>query len=65
MICIPELNSSEALTMLTKWIQDEDQLGIVSMRAKDAADADDSAALDESAAGLRCPTRCRASSIRG
>jgi type II secretory ATPase GspE/PulE/Tfp pilus assembly ATPase PilB-like protein len=38
-ICIPEINSSEALTKLTKWIQDETRLGIISLRSKDAADA--------------------------
>lgn len=37
-ICIPETNG-EALTILTKWIQDENRLGIVSTRAKDSADA--------------------------
>jgi type II secretory ATPase GspE/PulE/Tfp pilus assembly ATPase PilB-like protein len=38
-MCIPELASPEALTKLIKWIQDENRLGIVSVRAKDAADA--------------------------
>jgi len=38
-ICIPDLSSGEALSKLTKWIQDENKLGIVSLRAKDAADA--------------------------
>jgi type II secretory ATPase GspE/PulE/Tfp pilus assembly ATPase PilB-like protein len=38
-MCIPELNSGEALSRLTKWIQDENKLGIVSLRAKDSADA--------------------------
>jgi type II secretory ATPase GspE/PulE/Tfp pilus assembly ATPase PilB-like protein len=38
-ICIPELNSGDALTKLTKWIQDENRLGIISVRSKDAADA--------------------------
>jgi type II secretory ATPase GspE/PulE/Tfp pilus assembly ATPase PilB-like protein len=37
-MCIPELASGEALTKLTKWIQDEDRLGLVSVRAKDAVD---------------------------
>jgi type II secretory ATPase GspE/PulE/Tfp pilus assembly ATPase PilB-like protein len=37
-ICIPEIASGDALTKLIKWIQDEDRLGIVSIRAKDAAD---------------------------
>jgi type II secretory ATPase GspE/PulE/Tfp pilus assembly ATPase PilB-like protein len=37
-ICIPELTSSEALTKLIKWIQDENKLGIVGLRAKDATD---------------------------
>jgi type IV pilus assembly protein PilB len=37
-ICIPEIASSEALTRLIKWIQDESRLGIVSLRAKDASD---------------------------
>lgn len=38
-MCIPEINSAEALTKLTKWIQDEDRLGLISVRAKDAAEA--------------------------
>jgi type II secretory ATPase GspE/PulE/Tfp pilus assembly ATPase PilB-like protein len=38
-ICIPDLNSGEALTKLAKWIQDEDRLGLVSVRAKDSVDA--------------------------
>ncbi len=38
-ICIPELNSAEALSRLTKWILDENKLGIVSVRSKDATDA--------------------------
>jgi type II secretory ATPase GspE/PulE/Tfp pilus assembly ATPase PilB-like protein len=38
-MCIPELTSGEALSRLTKWIQEEDKLGIVSVRAKDATDA--------------------------
>jgi type II secretory ATPase GspE/PulE/Tfp pilus assembly ATPase PilB-like protein len=38
-ICIPELASGEALTLLTNWIVAEDKLGIVSVRAKDATDA--------------------------
>jgi type II secretory ATPase GspE/PulE/Tfp pilus assembly ATPase PilB-like protein len=37
-LCIPECNSPEALTKLTKWIQDENKLGIISVRAKDSAD---------------------------
>jgi type II secretory ATPase GspE/PulE/Tfp pilus assembly ATPase PilB-like protein len=37
-ICIPECNSSEALTKLTKWVQDESKLVLISVRAKDAAD---------------------------
>lgn len=37
-ICIPELNSSEALTKLTAWIKAEEKLGIISMRSKDSAD---------------------------
>jgi type II secretory ATPase GspE/PulE/Tfp pilus assembly ATPase PilB-like protein len=36
-ICVPETNG-EALVILTKWIQDEGRLGIVSTRAKDSAD---------------------------
>jgi type II secretory ATPase GspE/PulE/Tfp pilus assembly ATPase PilB-like protein len=38
-MCIPELDSGEALRLLCEWIRDEDKLGIVSLRAKDAADA--------------------------
>jgi type II secretory ATPase GspE/PulE/Tfp pilus assembly ATPase PilB-like protein len=38
-MCIPECNSPEALEKLTKWIQDENKLGIISVRAKDSADA--------------------------
>src|SRR5262245_17334837 len=38
-ICIPEVTSGEALSKLMKWIQAEDRLGLVSIRAKDAADA--------------------------
>jgi type II secretory ATPase GspE/PulE/Tfp pilus assembly ATPase PilB-like protein len=38
-ICIPDLSSGEALSKLTKWIQEENKLSIVSLRAKDAADA--------------------------
>jgi type II secretory ATPase GspE/PulE/Tfp pilus assembly ATPase PilB-like protein len=37
-ICVPEISSSDALVRLIKWIQDEDRLGIVSLRAKDASD---------------------------
>ena len=37
-ICIPELTSGDALARLTKWIQAEDKLGLVSVRAKDGAD---------------------------
>ena len=36
-ICVPECNS-ETLTILTKWIEAEGRLGIVSVRAKDSAD---------------------------
>jgi type II secretory ATPase GspE/PulE/Tfp pilus assembly ATPase PilB-like protein len=38
-ICIPEVASGEALSKLIKWIQDEDKLGLVSLRAKDGSDA--------------------------
>jgi type II secretory ATPase GspE/PulE/Tfp pilus assembly ATPase PilB-like protein len=38
-MCIPEIASTDALTRLTKWIQDEDRLGLVSIRAKDGVDA--------------------------
>lgn len=38
-ICLPELTSGEALTQLCRWIQDEEKLGLVSLRAKDAVDA--------------------------
>src|SRR4051812_23201254 len=37
-MCIPECNSPEALTVLTKWVQDENKLVIISVRAKDSAD---------------------------
>jgi type II secretory ATPase GspE/PulE/Tfp pilus assembly ATPase PilB-like protein len=38
-ICIPEVTSGPALSKLTGWIQDEGRLGLVSIRAKDSADA--------------------------
>jgi type II secretory ATPase GspE/PulE/Tfp pilus assembly ATPase PilB-like protein len=38
-ICIPEITSTDALNKLVKWIQDEDRLGLISLRAKDGADA--------------------------
>jgi len=38
-ICIPEITSSDALTRLTKWIQDETRFGIISLRSKDASEA--------------------------
>jgi len=37
-ICVPECNSSEAMTLLTKWIEAENRLAVVSVRAKDASD---------------------------
>jgi len=37
-MCIPECNSSEALTTLTNWVQAENKLTIISVRAKDSAD---------------------------
>jgi general secretion pathway protein E len=37
-MCIPECNSPEALTKLTNWVQAENKLGIISVRAKDSAD---------------------------
>jgi type II secretory ATPase GspE/PulE/Tfp pilus assembly ATPase PilB-like protein len=37
-ICIPEIPSGAALGKLAQWIKDEDKLGIVSTRAKDAPD---------------------------
>jgi type II secretory ATPase GspE/PulE/Tfp pilus assembly ATPase PilB-like protein len=37
-MCLPECNSPDALAKLTKWIQDENKLGIISVRAKDSAD---------------------------
>jgi type II secretory ATPase GspE/PulE/Tfp pilus assembly ATPase PilB-like protein len=38
-ICIPEISSPEALKLLIKYIVTEDRLGLISVRAKDAADA--------------------------
>jgi type II secretory ATPase GspE/PulE/Tfp pilus assembly ATPase PilB-like protein len=38
-ICIPEVSTGEALNVLSKWIIDEDKLGLVSVRAKDGPDA--------------------------
>jgi len=38
-MCLPEIASGEAVSMLSKWIQDESKLGLVSLRAKDAVDA--------------------------
>ncbi|HZN35716.1 MAG TPA: ATPase, T2SS/T4P/T4SS family [Pirellulaceae bacterium] len=38
-ICIPEIASTEALKLLLKYIVTEDRLGIISLKAKDAADA--------------------------
>lgn len=37
-ICIPEVASGDALTTLIKWVQDENKLTLVSLRAKDGAD---------------------------
>ncbi|MDX1948533.1 MAG: ATPase, T2SS/T4P/T4SS family [Pirellulaceae bacterium] len=38
-ICIPEVASGQALSILCDWIVDEDKLSIVSTRGKEAADA--------------------------
>jgi type II secretory ATPase GspE/PulE/Tfp pilus assembly ATPase PilB-like protein len=38
-MCLPEIASGEAVSMLSKWIQDENKLGLISLRAKDAVDA--------------------------
>lgn len=38
-MCIPEIASGEALGKLAQWVKDEDKLGIVSTRAKDAPDS--------------------------
>jgi type II secretory ATPase GspE/PulE/Tfp pilus assembly ATPase PilB-like protein len=38
-MCIPEIGSKEALRILSKWITDENRLGILSIRGKDSADA--------------------------
>jgi type II secretory ATPase GspE/PulE/Tfp pilus assembly ATPase PilB-like protein len=38
-ICIPDISSGEALKKLMDWIKDEDKLGLLSIRAKDATDA--------------------------
>lgn len=37
-ICIPEIASGETLKLLCDWIKNEDRLGIVSLRAKDASE---------------------------
>lgn len=38
-ICIPEVTSGEAVGVVSKWIADEGRFGILSLRAKDGADA--------------------------
>lgn len=38
-ICVPEIADTDAVGMLFKWIQDENKLCLLSLRAKDGADA--------------------------
>jgi type II secretory ATPase GspE/PulE/Tfp pilus assembly ATPase PilB-like protein len=38
-MCLPEVASGEAVSLASKWIQDENKLVLVSFRAKDAVDA--------------------------
>jgi type II secretory ATPase GspE/PulE/Tfp pilus assembly ATPase PilB-like protein len=38
-ICVPEIASGEALKMLAEWIKAEEKLSLLTVRAKDAADA--------------------------
>lgn len=37
-VCIPEIASGDALGQLAQWVKEEDKLGLVSIRAKDAPD---------------------------
>ena len=38
-MCLPEVATGEALDIVSNWILDEDKLGLVSLRAKEAPEA--------------------------